>query len=61
MAILFACQSAACPDRDLVVEFLADAPRAPACDCGAVLEPVELMEHDVVAIADYVLDAMRGS
>lgn len=56
MAILFACQSATCPDRDIVVEFLSDAPRAPACDCGAVMEPVDL--SDPGPVADYILGVL---
>jgi hypothetical protein len=31
-----------CPHCDAVVEFLDAAAREPQCDCGAILEPIEL-------------------
>lgn len=46
----------ACPHCNDVVEFLGDAPRQPQCECGALLELVEIGseadgKHDAVEIA----------
>lgn len=42
MAILYACQSPTCPEREFVVGYLVSAPAQPQCDtCGAPLDALE--------------------